>query len=253
MPVAIDVNTEALIKYSKKLDRISKRALPRATRNTLNSLAFDTKKRTLLEESEKSFTNRNKTFFRRFSRVKMVDTNNINTMKSTVGMIDSGSGTSEQAGRNMKQQQVGGSIGGRALIPMDTARVGGKNEKNVRPINRVKNLNTVLDSRISRANKPRQRLIKTAIQAVERHGNTAVIKHTAQNGKTFLYRVSRGGSDIRTREFNLKVTPIYSVKSGRSVNIHSPKPFVFTAAKRSQRRARKIFVTNAKRQLQRIR
>lgn len=249
-----DVNTKAVIKYSKKLDLINERALPRSVRNTLNSLAFDTKRRTLIQESEKTFTNRNKTFFKRFSRVQTVQSSKINTMEAKVGMVDTArSGQSEQAGRNMTQQQIGGRIGGRTLVPLDTARVGNSNKKNVRPINRISRLNNVLDTGVTKGSKHRQRFIRTAVFAVQRFGTSAVIKHTAMNGKTYLYRVSRGGNDIQTSQFNLKVTPLYSVKRGRNVSITSPVPFTFIAAKRSQKRANMIFIQNAKRQINRIR
>lgn len=254
MPRAFNVNTKEVVKFSKKLDLISKRSLPRVVKNTLNTMAFDTKKRTLIEESEKAFTNRNKTFFKRFSRVQPVKTNKIQTMRAVVGMTDSSrSGQSEQAGANMKQQQLGGKIKGRTLIPLDTARVANDNKRNVRRVNRIRNLNTVLDTSITKGSKHRQRFIRTAVFAVQRHGTSAVIQHQAQNGKTYLYRISRGGNDIQTRQFNLKVTPLYSVKKGRSVNINSPTRFTLRAAKRSQKRGNQIFIKNAKRQIARIR
>lgn len=254
MSFVINVNTKELVKYSKKLDRISKRALPRVVKNTLNSMAFDVKKRTLIEESNKAFINRNKTFFKRFSRVKPVQTLEIHSMQATVGMVDAArAGRSEQAGRNMKQQQRGGRIGGRSLIPLDTARAQGNNSMRVLPRNRVGRIKTVLNTDISRAAKHRQRFIRGAIFAVERFGNSAVIQHTAQNGKTYLYRIKRGGKDIQTRKFNLSVIPLYSVKRGRSVGIQSPVPFTLIASRRSQRKANRIFIKFAKQRISRMR
>ena len=250
MALVIDVNTKELIKFSKKLDKISKNALPRVVRNTLNEMAFDTKKRTLIEESNKAFTVRNKTFFKRFSKVKPSPLGKINSMKSTVGMTSQGGrGKTEQAGENMRQQQLGGSIAGRALIPLDSARVGNSKTKNVRRQNRVANLDVKLDTKQSRTTKPKQRFIQSAIYAVERYGTGAVIKHTREDGNTFLYRIKRGGNDIRTRRFNLRVTPLYSVKRGRSVNISNPVRFTQKAALRSQKRANKIFIKHAKQRI----
>ena len=254
MATVINVNTTELIKFSKKLDKISKNALPRVVRNTLNELAFDTKKRTLIEESNKAFTVRSKTFFKRFSRVKPTELGKINKMKSFVGMTSKGGrGKSEQAGENMRQQQLGGSIAGRALIPLDTARVANSKTKNVRRQNRISNLNVQVDTKQARTTKPKQRFIQSAIYAVERYGSGAVIKHTREDGNTFLYRIKRGGNDIKTRRFNLSVTPIYSVRRGRSVNISNPVRFTQKAALRSQKKANSIFIKHAKQRIARQR
>lgn len=254
MALVFDVNTQAVIKFSKKLDLISKNALPRAVRNTLNDMAFDVKKRTIIEEFDKSFTVRNKTFPRRFSRVKPADMGRISNMRATVGMTDQGRrGMTEQAGEDMRQQQVGGRIGGRAMIAQDTARDGGQNSNRVSPRNRLKKVRQkiVADTKLARTNKPKQRFIQTAIYAVSRFGSGAVIKHTREDGKTFLYRIQRGGNDIKTRRFNLKVTPLYSVQRGRAVNIRQPVRFTQRAALRSQKRANQIFIRHARERIRR--
>lgn len=253
MPRVVDVNSEEVIKFSKKLDRISKSALPRAVRSTLDTLAFDTKKKTLLEEANKAFTQRNKAFYKRFSRVEKVSTNKINSMKSKVGMVDrSSSGTREQAGVDQTQQQLGGTIKGRTFIPLDSARVGKNNKRNVRKQNRLSNLKIALNTRNSRGANPKERFVKGAVFAVKKFGNDAIIQHRRDDGKEYLYRISRGGSDIKTREFGLKVEALYSVKRGRTVRVDA-KPFTLRAALRSQKRTEKIFKFHAQRRINAIR
>lgn len=252
MPRVIDVNTKELIKFSKKLDKISKNALPRVVMNTLNTMAFDTKKRTLIEESQDAFTVRNKTFFKRFSRVKPSPLGKINKMQAIAGMTDQGArGMKEQAGENMRQQQLGGTIAGRSLIPLDTARIGNSKTRQVRRKNRVTNLDVKVDTKWARTTKPKQRFIQSAIYAVQRYGSNAVIKHTREDGKSFMYRIRRGGNDIMTRRFKLGVTPLYSVKRGRSVNISNPNRFTQKAALRSRNRANDIFIKQAKKRIKR--
>lgn len=251
MGLRFDVNTKDVIKYSKKLDKISKNALPRAVMNTLNTMAFDTKKRTLIEESQKTFTVRNKTFFKRFSRVKPTALGRINKMKAFVGMVDQAGKGKQQAGENMRQQQLGGRIDSRSLIPLDTARVGNSKTRQVRRKNRLQNIDVKLDTKWARTTKPKQRFIQSAVYAVQRYGSNAVIKHTREDGKSFLYRIKRGGNDIMTRRFKLGVEPLYSVKRGRSVNITNPTRFTHRAALRSQKNANDIFVKQAKKRIKR--
>ena len=245
----LDVNASGIIDFTKKLDKLKKSALPNAVRNTLNTMAFDTKKKTLLSEAKRSFVQRNPSFFRRFSKVEMAKGFNINTMRSTVGMVDRASGrSSEQAGRNMTQQQVSGRIGGRTFVPLDTARTSKSSKKNVRRANRLRNLNIVLDTMDSRASDPKQRFVQSAVFAVERFGSGAVIKHRRDDGRTFLYKVERGGSDLRTRQFNIKVTPLYSVKSGRTVSVRA-QPFTFRASVRTAKNVERIWKEKATREI----
>lgn len=247
MGTVFDVNAGAVVKYSAKLDRISKRALPRVVRNTLNDMARHTKQKTLISETNKEFTNRNKTFFKRFSRFEPAKMGNINDMQSTVGMVDNDRGKRDQAGRNLKEQQVGGRIGGRTLVPVDQARIRGKNERNIRKINRLDKIKVRFDTKQARTTKPKQRLIQSSIYALKKYGQEAVIKHTRSTGKTFLLRVRRGGKDIKTRDFNIGVEFLYSVKKGRHIRIDEPVPFTQNAALITQKQlANRLFIKHAK-------
>ena len=108
-----------------------------------------------------------------------------------------------------------------------------------------------MDSSTSTGSTAKKRFVQTSIQAVKKF-NSAIIKHRRDDGREFLYRVQRGGSDIQTREFNIKVTPLYSVKKGRSVNVDA-NPYTKAAAMRASRNRDKIFIRQAKRQLNTIR
>jgi len=247
----IDVNTDNLIKFSKKLDKLSRSALPVAVRQTLNSVAFETKKKTLPREAAKSFENRNPSFYKRFSRVETAQGFDINRMQSKAGMVDSAGGKKEQAGEDQTQQQIGGNISGRTFIPLDQARTGGKHSKNVKKKNRISNINIVLDTKDSKASTPTKKLIQTSIQAIKKFGSGSVIKHKGDKSE-ILYRVQRG-SGIKTREFNIKLIPLYTVKKGRSVRIKNPIPFTLNAGKRAQLQANKFFRSHAKRALNKVR
>jgi len=253
MAKIIDVNNRELINFAKKLDKIHRSKLPNAVRNTLNSVAFHTKKKTLQEEASKTFTRRNSSFFKRFSSVEMAKGFNINRMQSKAGMTAaSRTGKPEQAGLDQTQQQQGGTIKGRTFIPLDTARVSNNNKKNVRRKNRIKNLKIVLNTKDATGQSPKKRFVSSAVVAIKKFGSGAIIQHKRQDGKQFLYRVERGGKNIKTREFSIKVTPLYSVKKGRTIRV-SAKPFTMRAGLKAQKLANKFFEQHAKRQLSKIR
>ena len=246
----IDVNTEGLIKFSKKLDKIGNKSVPIAVRQTLNSVAFDAKK-VIPEEASKMFVIRNKGFYRRFSKVQMAEGLRINSMKSKVGIV----ADNNEAAENQTQQQITGTIGRRTFVPLDESRTGGDNKRLVKKENRLSELelDNVYDTKYSGGSNPKKRFIQTAIMAVKRFGGEGYVMHRGQKGKKILYRIRRGANDINTTEGNLEVTPLYSVKRGRSVSIKQAKPFTRRAGLRVQKNASKHYIRHAKRQLSRIR
>lgn len=251
MAKIIDVNNDGLIKFAKKLDKLSRNALPVAARRTLNSVAFETKKKTLAQEAAKSFENRNPSFYKNFSSVEQAQGFDINRMQSKVGMVDSAKGKSPQAAEDQTQQQVGGRIRGRAFIPMDEARTGGKHSKNVKKKNRISNINIVLDTVKSKGNRSKKKLIQTSIRAINKFGSGVAIKHDTGK-RTIVYKVEKGNG-FKTRKFSIKLTPLYTYIKGRSVRIKKPIPFVLKAGKRAQLQANKFFRSHAKRALNKVR
>lgn len=124
-----NINTDAAVRWTNKLEKLHRSALPVAIRNTLNSAAFDVKQKTLLTETSSEFVNRNKTFFKAKSRVLKAKGFNTKTMSASVGFIGA---DKNQAVEDLEKQERGGQIGGRAFIPIDTARVSKNNSKNIR-------------------------------------------------------------------------------------------------------------------------
>ena len=248
--LTLNVNSDALIKLTNKLERINKSAFPVVVRQTLNTLAFETKKE-IPAEAGKSFEIRSPGFFRAFSRVELATGFKVDGMSSKVGMTEGKrGGASEQAGRDMLQQQVGGQIGGRTFIPMDEARTSGNKKKRVRKENRITGINRIVDSKISRGRTPRQRLIKTSMYVVNKfQGDPGTVVSHTNNGKTTLYRVKRGSGKIkiRTSDGLIGLTPIYSMKRGRSIVVKAI-PFVQKVSVRKAKNSDRIFAMHAEKQ-----
>lgn len=243
---AFDINSSELIKFSKKLDKIGNRAAPIAARQTLNSLAFEAKKNIPIE-AKKMFVTRAKGFFRAFSRVEMAKGLNVNSMFSKAGMKGD-----KEAVRNQRQQQQSGAIKGRTFIPLDTARKGDENSGRVLKRNQIKNIDISFNTEHSRGGNHKKRFVQTAVRAIDRFGNGAVIRHKTKKGKTFLYRIEIGGSDVITRDKRLKVTPLYSVQKGRSAPISKRSPFTLVAGEKAGKKATMFFKKHAKRQFDRF-
>lgn len=245
------VNANEVVKLSTKLERIKKSTLPVTVRQTLNTLAFETKKQIPLF-AKRDFVFRTPQFWKAYSSVSMASGFNINRMKSMAGMTDRPKGGKQtQAGENMFQQQTGGVIGGRSFIPMDHARTSRKSSKAVKKENRLSSVSNIVSSKTSKGKNQKQRLIKTSIYVVKKSGK-GVVSHS-ENGNTTIYRVNRGKGaiKIKTREGLIGLTPIYSYVSGRSIKVES-KPFVRETAKSVRSNTFSIFEKHAKRQFQKI-
>ena len=129
MAIEFDVNMDEVVVFSNKLEQLNKTAFPNAVRTALNSAAFYVKQETLLPIAKQVFTERQPNFFRANSRVKMAQLGPVNSMESKIGMVDlSGDNF---AVRDLEQQEHGGKIGGKSLIPLDPARTSKRYQKKV--------------------------------------------------------------------------------------------------------------------------
>lgn len=235
----LNINTDAVVKFTNKLEKIHRSALPIAVRTSLNSAAFDVKKRTLLKETSESFTLRQKkkNFFKANSRVEQAQGFNMNTMRATIGMVEGGlEGGNNYAVKDLEQQERGGTIKGKAFIPLKAARVGGSDIKVVRPQNRLSAINKVVDARKAKGVNDKQKFNFAAHQAGV--GGYVLAKYKA---KEILWRVN-------SLDGKIKLTPLYSYKEKRSVSV-KPKGFMQKASTESAQLIEKFFILEAKKQI----
>lgn len=248
----LNIDTSAVVAFTNKLEKMKRSALPSAIRETLSRTAMDVKRVTMPETSQKHFINRNKTFFKANSRVEFAKGWDVKTMKSVVGFTPHTARANEEAVRELRQQEHGGDIDSRSFIPLDNARSGGIATP-VRPMNRlarirnqVGDLKNIPDVRNApRARSGRQAYIKTAMMAGERGFIIAGL-----HGKRIVYRINsirRNG-----RGMQVKSTPIYSLKSGRSVSIDDDTHFMREASLKSARKMEKFYIEEASKQIARL-
>ncbi len=216
MASLLNINSDAVVAFTNRLEKLHKSDLPIAIRNTLSKAAFETKTQSLLKISSSAFTNRKKGFFKAKSKFERALGFDINKMKATVGMLDLRRSGSDHAVRNLEQQEHGGKIQGRSFIPTDKARTGGNPSRPVAPRNRLSRIpiRDIIRTRKSRGKDKDQRFIRSAIMAKRKSGSRAYILTSR-----ILFRINSLSINKRTRKLRLKITPLYSFKSGRSVNV----------------------------------
>lgn len=240
MNLQLDLNSDELVVHVNRLEKISRKAMPKAIRGTLNSLAFDTKGKTFLDESKKDFTNRTKNFFKSNSGVDVAKGTDLRSMEATVGMFAKKKETDSAIG-NMDAQMRGGTIKDRELIPMDEARISKKNIKNVRGANRLKKekLGKVVKVSSMSGSSKGQKFVRAVLMAGE--GNVV-------ETKSALIRVKKINPRVKGRwKFNL--IGLYYIRKDGTYKVKNPTNTMGDAAIKSMRKEQEIFIKEAERQL----
>lgn len=105
----LNVNTDAAIILTAKLERMHRSAMPSAIRSTLNDAAFTMKKTEILVSAKNNMNVKNPAFFKRFTGLKRANGFNVNSMYSEVGFLDRGQKSAIKAiNKGMESNEFGG-------------------------------------------------------------------------------------------------------------------------------------------------
>lgn len=204
----LDVNTDASIKLTAKLERLHRSAFPSAVRNSLNEVAFNSKKLVPKTASE-NFTIRQKNFFNRMTIVNKASGFDVSKMVSKVG-IDG----SKKISEGLEKQETGGNIQGRKLIAHDMSRVSGSNAKKVKSRNFLKKLNNIGTAQ--------KRIKGSKYFRIKKGVKETVFERTGKN----------------------KITPIYNYRKTKISKVDS-KPFISPSALQASRQMESIYKKQA--------
>lgn len=232
--IQLNVDTDATIIFTNKLEKLNRSAFPNAVRTALNSAAFDVKKDELLRSTERHFNKRQPNFFRANSRVEMATGWNLDEMKARVGMVDLGG--NNYAVDDLEQQEHGGIIGGKSFIPLNSARSSKNYSKNVQKRNRISAING----------------IKNVDAVSSRSGNKYIFRRYAHKVgvgghliyKGILWRIeSLAGRDI-------KMTGLHTFLSGRKVKVKKATHFMREASNQSAKKIDRFYIQAAEKQFE---
>lgn len=235
----LNINTNAAVIFTNKLEKLHRSALPSAIRGTLNKAAFDVKKTTMPAVAGETFKKRQPNFFKANSRVDMAKGFDIASMKATVGFTETNlKGESNFAVKDLEQQERGGNIKKRSFIPMQPARSGG-DARPVRPVNRLSGIKKIVNSAKMKGVNDKQKFLHAVADA----GVGGFV--LGNKNKNVLWRVESIGKG------KIKMKPIYSFKAGRNVNVKGTG-FMEKASLESAHKIDDFYVQEAKRQIERL-
>ena len=243
MNSVLNINTDEVVKFTAKLEKMHRSALPVAIRTALNSAAFDVKKSTMPASAERTFTNREKNFFKANSKVEMARGFNVKSMQATVGFSEQSlKGSTNYAVKDLEQQEYGGTIDSKSFIPMDPAR-GGNKVRPVRPVNRLATINKLTNSQKGSGKSLKNKFIRSAIAA-------GVGGYVLGNFvRKQLFRVD----DIKKKRGKtfIKKTPLYSYEENRTVTVKATG-FMREASLQSGNKIEKYYIREAEKQFKRL-
>jgi hypothetical protein len=236
----LNINTDAAVIFTDRLEAIGKSALPNAVRETLSKAALDVKKNTMPKTVDKQFESRRKNFFRANSIVDFAQGKDISSMRSAVGFFENklSAKTTNFAVKNLEQQEFGGNISNKAFIPLDNARVGKSYNRLVRANSRISKLK--ITSAKNQKGATKEQKFKVAVLKAGVGGN---VLGSTKKGETILWRVQ---SILKNGQ--PKLLALYDYQKGRSVKVDKTN-FMKKSAEETQKNIDKIYVVEAKKQI----
>ena len=204
----LDVNTDASIQLTAKLEKLHRSAFPSAVRNTLNDVAFETKS-LIPKKAEGKFTIRQKNLFKRMSLVNKATGWNINNMISKVG-ID---GTKGSLSDGLEKQETGGNLKGRKLTPHNMGRISSSYEKKLKVKNQFSKI-----------------------------GKIGTAKKRVKGSKYF--RIDKGSKGTIFEKKGKKIIPIFNYRSNPVTNLKK-QPFIEPSAKDAIKKMESLYQKNA--------
>lgn len=213
-----DVNNDAAIALTAKLEKLHRSAFPVAVRSTLNDAAF-TAKQNIPKAATQKFTIRQKNLYRKFTVVQKARGFDMRKMAAVVG-IDGRPGRTSKVTEGLAKQEIGGTVIGRKLIPMDQARISGSFGKKLRTKNRFSNTNIA---------RPKRR----------KPGSKYVLIKKGSTGTVF---------DVSKKR---RIIPIFTYRPTNKTQL-SARPVLRPSALRAAKMMNKFYAENAQKQFNRL-
>jgi len=235
----LNINSDAVVKFTNKLEKLKRSDLPIAIRETLNNAAFDMKQDTILKSTDKEFIKRRPSFFKAKSKVFKANGFDLNTMKSTVGFVGN-----EQAVDDLEQQEKGGKIGSRDYLAQKAARIGNSEKKSVRANARIKQIKK--SEIVHQSKAPGTTENEKFHKSVAFAGVGGLLIGNVGSRK-ILWRIN---SLEKTTDGRYKLTALYSYDEGRSVQV-SQTNFMLKASEMTKNKIESFFIQQAQKRIER--
>jgi hypothetical protein len=237
----ININTDAVVSMTNKLEKLRKSALPAAVCGTLNDAVYNVKTDTMLKSSRNNFINREKNFFKANSTYQKATGFNISSMAASVGFVSRGG--SNHSVDDLEEQEHGGAIDKKSFIPTVFARKGKTHTGLVKTNARLSKINKIINVKDSVGKSQKEKFVIAASVA----GRGGFVLRN-----DILFRIDTAPkSNLKSKKANFKATPLYSFKKGRNVKVN-PTNFMQEASLNTQKKLDDFYIKQGERQLAKV-
>lgn len=236
----LDVNTDASIQLTAKLEKLHKSAFPSAVRNTLNQCAVDMKNKEIPNSASNNFNLKSgtKTLIKKNIRYEKAEGFDVNKMKSKVGIIGNTGNKTLDAFLGGLEKQEKGSIFNDGLRYLKGARGGNKPNGRVRTENYYDKDN-IASGRSKRKGTKRSKFVARAYYA---HSTGKMMFMDSLKGN-FLVKVKSIKKDKKGK-VNIKFNFVMMDRKDRPSKVKSTN-FVEEAGLNQFRKIEKIYQQKA--------
>lgn len=235
----LDVNTNANIILTAKLERLNRSAFPSAVRSTLNDAAFEMKKTNILASAKVNMTIRNPTVFKKFTGVKRAAGFNVSSMYSEVGFIPKDGKSGSKVPEGMEHNEVGG-IDNDGAMYLGKARTSNSLKKRVRRAARFDKSKLAKTGRSINIKSKKEGFMSKALASL--YDNAPVMIKTSKG--SFMVKVTSISSGTKSRKLDIKMD---FLMRGRTKNPARAKATHFNqeAAIKTSKQIEGFYNTNA--------
>lgn len=244
---SLNVNSDAVIALTAKLERMHKSAFPSAVRNTLNNAAFDTRNLLPTTGAKQFKYQRNKSFLKTFSTVNKAKGFNVGKMASTVG-IDAR--RDRVLADNLESQEFGGVVRGKKIVAHDDARTSKSKSKRVSRRNAKNKVNAHNATNTFKAHRgTRNSKFVAAVMSTAKSGKKHMMLNNGNRG--MIYEVKSFSQNRKTRRLNFKLKKLYSVRNTNSATVNGVG-FMRASANEASKGIEANYIKNAEFQFKKL-
>lgn len=200
MAVVLNVNTDANIILTAKLERLNKSAFPSAVRSTLNDAAFAMKQKEILLSAKANMTVRNPTLFKKFTGVKRAAGFNVSSMYAEVGFIPKDGISGSKVPEGMEHNEVGGTDNTGAMY-LGKARTSNSLKKRVRRASRFDKSKMARTGRSSNLKAKKEGFMSKALASL--YENKPVMIKSSKG--TFVVQVKSISPETKGRKLKIEM------------------------------------------------
>lgn len=240
----LNINTDAVVAYTNKLEKLHRSALPVAIRSALNSAAFDVKMKTMPAAADGTFVKRQANFFKANSKVEQAKGFDMRAMTAKVGFVPF-SGTNK-AVDDLEQQEYGGGIDGRSFIALAAARTGRNWKRKPRaPYRMSQVLSNTVNAKDAKGKTDAERFTKSAIHAGK--GGFVIGNKVTSKGNKIVFEI-RSVKRLKGGDTVIKSIPVFAVQKDRIVRPPATG-FMRKSSLESASKIEDFYIVAAKRQI----